>query len=1814
MVKATTQSSEAFEAASEARKQTLRASGYVPSSRPSFDWRPSVPSPDNPQSYAGLPPEWDYKNSDIGPNGEQLPNGAIGWTPHGEAYYGGNSAIANWWNRVKAGFSPSAQEEREARSEFSSRASDAFSSLSEGDFGGFFSNTVQAIGQIDDVLANLGAAERPEDANILNHLISGTGTVLAEGVKGLVGGIGEVAEEVEQIRGGLQEASGRADQQAEHPRLAAIQKQLEEQSQRGDTGEWLRDAATWASGRLVNWFVPALYSIEPIGILKDLASIPAAFQNPDEFEAGYNAGRILYTSFIDPTARQEYMRRYRAGENPYLLAEELQNPVAELGGELLADPINLIGLFTKPLRATSRIASAEQSLVRAADEVAEVLVRSADDLDDAARATRVADMTSGWKKLNERVKTGLMDKANDIRFFGGTMEARANFMSSMTGGFFKAIAAEVAERSASGQYVDEVMDIIRGFVYRASDDTAEITKGIDYISRSRLPADMLNSEVAAQTGVMLRKLLENEDGIVDASRFLNRLDNAKGDPAKLIESFRGTLDDAAKAVFPPLRGRSNLGVKARAIAKFEDVSNSKGLGMINRFFASVYMGMSPGYFIRNSITNTFHAFVDGGLDTLYDGAKRITPDIANAGTERLLSYLPEASTKGIGAVGGAPGVATEGATGLNRVFRYFLEKGNESERAMSSRLVYKSVRQTMDRAFVAVRKATEGDLVGVEADTLFRLLRDNNFNVGKAANAYRASAATGVVDPIRTFEYLTDEANRILDDFDLAQPYKERILNTLDEAADLSSEERLSAVQGAHKQFFQDFVEDYLDNMPEEAGRYFTGGALDEGIAAMGDSGAVADNIQDLASKQRGWNKILEDSLTGENGFVTITEKLARKLGVDVDSIKAADPDFAKLNEMVGEAEKAWGSWSEGAMQTYRTARDTQGGADWARYWRQLGIPGKPPSNLTKQQLIRYWWDGYYFPKWRAHWMQVRNDHVEVAYRYSEAILEQAQQLGGNIIDQNALSKAQRNLSMATAWDMAEVGEDGVSVLVGAARADNALALRKLGILNGVATSTDGGANLDRVLLATINKYLPEGTQTFERLGDIPFDTAKAALGQRATEKGGEFIDILGAVPRNVDNLPPVQKLNRAVPYLDDGAMPSDVQMMAENYAGLKQMMGEMEQEIGRMFGNNRRVLLDEQAEASLAAWEKTAGDMFSEARVVAPRVAEQFRNFALIDYSDRRNFDTVLGLLYPYHFWHSRTYANWARRIATNPGIIAGYSKYKDTMSEIHAGLPDWWKYNLNSNELLGMDSENPLFFNIEATLNPVRGLTDVDFNDRYKRVNWWTSLLDDLSKFGPTTWTPLSIATAFALQQQGEDDAAARWGGRLIPQTQTIGSIQALGEKALGPDSLSFLDWFTKDPAVSLFSGGIDPYTRNRVGRALAAMIQEGVIDEETAIDAGTSQEGEIWDMAYDRAVAERAPGQLSSFFFGVGFKGRTASDLTTDQFYNDYFRMWNLRDTLSSEEFQSRMAALEQQYPFMDALLLSRKSGPERDTALAYNVLGRLPPGGSSLAQNAGIDSRLISKFYDTKGDWTEWDDSERDRFMAGVSDLKAVLAIPDSATRQEWDAVRLQYRQMMEQIPERTQENIDAFYAIYFQDKDAGSAYLEQHPEVEAALDYKAQSVASNPQLAAYYGGVDAIEKYYRGLMFTAIEEQMGEDVWDRLDDRGTRIQYAQLRDGYLEQIDAAVLRLSGLLPEARPAQLREDAAQPNVFQEEFIESLATPQVPQSTVISQIGLTAWGIVQDYLQTGDPLPAKLREQLRGIAEQNGVSLYELLLQMRE
>jgi hypothetical protein len=803
----------------------------------------------------------------------------------------------------------------------------------------------------------------------------------------------------------------------------------------------------------------------------------------------------------------------------------------------------------------------------------------------------------------------------------------------------------------------------------------------------------------------------------------------------------------------------------------------------------------------------------------------------------------------------------------------------------------------------------------------------------------------------------------------------------------------------------------------------------------------------------------------------------------------------------------------------------------------------------------------------------------------------------------------------------------------------------------------DTGVNVERLKEIIIERItygdpkngIPPNIKVLAEMGADEKTLATAVLDYNdITHQEKTLDELLGKMTGGLENTP-----SPDVPYFDEagnwvepermpleppsveGELPQGGRMIKEQMVAdgdlpdVTKMRTWIMDDIATNYG--KKQVVDRVAENALQLTEKELKTKLAETRLISSRVAQASRDFTLLNYGEKSYWDAALAYLYPFHFWYKGTYKNWLKRIASNPAILGHYSRYKEILGTVHADMPEWWRYNINTNDLPGVDVDNPYFFNLEAALWPLNGITGTDFNDTSKRVNWWTYTLDFANKFGPSTWTPISMVTGLALYSQGEKEAGEKWMGRLFPQTASI--------KAAG--SLLGIANLETDPLVKLFQDDLDPYERGRVQRAMATMAQDAKDGKsqwtpEQVQDAAYKQEGPIWDQAVKQAIHGRAGSQIASFLLGVGYKGRTNQDMEVDKFYGDYSKLFTMRPNLTTQEWRDGMDALKTKYPFMDTVLLAKRDSEERDAGFAYTVMSRIPPAQTTqIAKAVGVDSALLDKFYADKGAINQWPPADRQRFMAGILDIASVLEIPTDMTRKEWTAAKNAYTGMTDEAKSQFGENIldavDGYYAAKNKSYDAADAYLEKHPEVEQYMNWKSERIMNSPLLSSYYGGASMIENYYRAKMYKDIETKLGADITDVIDQYndiktyGTASEskafyrankarinkYYDLKDSWMLTINQNVAKLSANLPEGQGVEIRPDIQGVGAqnLQGQLQEQAQPTFADYQAMIPEHVLN---LVVDYYQSGKPLTSAAQKQLDRIAYDMNISGDELLQQI--
>lgn len=692
------------------------------------------------------------------------------------------------------------------------------------------------------------------------------------------------------------------------------------------------------------------------------------------------------------------------------------------------------------------------------------------------------------------------------------------------------------------------------------------------------------------------------------------------------------------------------------------------------------------------------------------------------------------------------------------------------------------------------------------------------------------------------------------------------------------------------------------------------------------------------------------------------------------------------------------------------------------------------------------------------------------------------------------------------------------------------------------------------------------------------------------------------------------------------GTTPSDVRVWNESAKDAKHVLDNIKNGILERWGKtNAENVPSAQMDEVLGKVAQTLEPRIGEMKAVALRIAEQQRNFTLLNYGEKTYGDMIKAYVLPFHFFYSKSYKNWIHRLANDPEIIANFGRYNEFLESENKDLPDWYKRQLNINPFaenedmkgktfLGIPLDHPLYINLEATFNPLNGLTGVDYNDPVKRNNWFTATMDDMGKFGPTMYAPIQLGIAAYMFRNGESEVAARWAGRLFPETA---QAKALTSTLFGkPVEL--------DPAVNFFSGGIDTQERGRMAYAAAQLIQSGQFTPEQIMMEFQAQEGDAWDAAYQMAVQSRAASSFTSYFLGVGFKPRSVNDVKVEEMYTDLNKLYAMADMMTPENYRMAWEQLRSKHPagFVDAVLLARKGGEKRDAALAYEVLNRLPPGNLTEAlASIGLSQKEISKFYDSKGftdKKVKFTKQEKDRFMAAIIDMATMLKIPESATRQEWAEAKstysLVYKQVEEDLGEDIWDKVSQYYDLKDDNRVKAQQFAALHPEIFTAMQMKREAVLATPVLSAYYAGLETIETYLDGKIRQQLSDKYGANIYniqtgyyDAANPKAYLKAHPELKSFWNEkrrleaESDKAYLSLASKLPEGKPAEFQEGFSPQSDTQEQLYEALQPEEkIPSWEEVSQ-GMPEWlqQEIANYAANGGKLSKRGQKELDYLAD---------------
>lgn len=1579
-----------------------------------------------------------------------------------------------------------------------------------------------------------------------------------------------------------------------------------------------KEAADWLS-RLVLPFMSAYDTVRFITSPGDVESKKQAVQN------GWIEGRMLYTEILKDSVRQEYISRAKAGEDPGLLAMELEDPWIEMGGEMLLDPLNILGMVGKAKKAGQMLEEAgrvvENSGLLSKPEFIDTIknFQNMNEVDAAAEQKKIVQMiseeaSSQARRLasaQEYKASSYLPSSNKIRH----QRIIGNHISAIT----------QAIRNAGGT-ADDVLDYVNAIRKFASGDELQIMDGMATIKQ--MPVQFLAyNDSAFEVGYMLNNIMSEGD-------IVNDIQKMGGNFQDIAKYFDGKIQKAMDYAFPSVvemqRAENKLNELkkigevadentqrlAEALktlrkehpgyvkwAQFQDIAES-ALRPINGFLAHNYFSLSYGYAFRNFTQNMITLWVDGGLMLNKESALKFTAEgVSTPGLDEIIKSihggeLPDMFKMEKTAIADMTrGSLGERFFGKLNSWGYSPAKLSQAAEVYASKMIYvKKYRETMDNIFTLggvlpeLSKWQEVGVTAEQANDFIDIFRSNNYDMPKAVENWSRKYGSGAVDKWRMLDWVNPEAKKGLMEYgsywDEIQklvnspenPSQQQVLDFIDDLkirvrkdANKVVDEpvRLSALDGKDP-----FVKMVMDDS-SEAGKYAN---------ADTDNALMAQKLQAQRSLDA-----FEDAFN---------EAMYSLKGTGTPEAQASYQKMMDAKNSIRAERDAVGRLAEETRQWVIDMRNkVLKGVNPADIWDEAILGKKPKSGIiTKELFLQNLWQEYYFPKRAEIWTEFFNTKISKYMEFANenenlAPLFQKANLEGIRFEQyrNYVYSNGKIYAKPPSLNPAVLGEAG-----------NASNVRSIANAYGISTVTENGAGKDQMVLNIINKY---GGGEYARLEDVPPNIAEQAFAKQTGQNPKYFMKKVGDSfePNNLLEGLPVP------PPRDPNVSPAG-HVFTETKDGALNALTHIQQGIRERWGLKAAVNSDANVLYQVVP---DLNERIAIAKSKSQVIAEKFRDFALLPYGEKTNLDFAMGLAYPYQFWYSRSYKNWMQRaFMTNPELISRYANLKEALASEQKGLPDWWKSQLNVSKLLGIQTDNPIYINLEAAVNPLYGLTGTDFNNPKKRVDWWTATLDDMGKFGPSVWAPLQIATAAYLSAKGEKDVAAQWGSRLIPQTATVKAVSSYFGK---PVEL--------DPAIWLFNGGMDTYEEGRVNRALSAMASEG-IPEEALIEAARTHQGDLWDEAYRRAINERALGQISSFLFGVGFKGRSQNDVEIDRFYSDYERMKNLHKGgyMTDDQYRQAFNVMRQTYPFMDVVLLSRRAGDGREAAYAYNVMSRIPPGQSSaILEAAGVDPETAQKFYDSGGDFGNMTETERQHFYASMVDIGALLAIPSNTTRDEWTAVRARYNEITnlqkQQYGDDILDRIQDYYALKTSEERA--QYADANPDVMDAMEFKTSVIANDSVMVRYYGGIDTIERYYTSQMYDKLDEKYSDETLAKvqmyyeiqLSSDRTKFKKqnpdvaAYFKDKYAMQDDIArqLSNFGDILPATPELQ---PGVKPSYSKQEDIYNAAQPQpkYSQEQWTGMVGQPVMDLISEFKNGDKALPYQVRTYLEKAASQYG------------
>lgn len=361
--------------------------------------------------------------------------------------------------------------------------------------------------------------------------------------------------------------------------------------------------------------------------------------------------------------------------------------------------------------------------------------------------------------------------------------------------------------------------------------------------------------------------------------------------------------------------------------------------------------------------------------------------------------------------------------------------------------------------------------------------------------------------------------------------------------------------------------------------------------------------------------------------------------------------------------------------------------------------------------------------------------------------------------------------------------------------------------------------------------------------------------------------------------------------------------------------------------------------------------------KLATMKMGLQGRDYALLNYNQRTNFDTYMGAVFPYEFWYTKSMLNWAARGLDRPAMLANYSRLRKFQSEL--GGKDGMPYRLRHKSFIELPflpewmGEGVYFdplkqiYPIEMMTRPFEQMASQK-NTQVKKaqtiLHQWesegeadsTAVTEALQKQSGELWEKAMAQADIETEDEIENpfDFAQTMIGTSLPINYAYQLAMGRPERISQLPITRFIQAMTGMAGIGGAAGvnieapirkavglpEMDRYYDYRVNRMLAGMAAEGTITADQAQEAMVGQSGAVFEQAQGR-VAKMGFWQYMGAPLGVDFfpEGEQEQRAIKKE-YSNAIDAWKAGDDKALTTFFDK-------YPEYEAQMLAWKDPEEQ-----------------------------------------------------------------------------------------------------------------------------------------------------------------------------------------------------------------------------------------------------------------------------------------------